>query len=102
MIRGNCVYTLGLITKKGGVVIKDLTKFLVGSLDYNCKSFGIPMEEAKTSFEHEKCKTWEEVEKHKVYKKGEAGQGAWQDSNLHSQLMKVDVLPILSHTTAPY
>lgn len=68
MIRGNCVYTLGLITKKGGVVIKDLTKFLVGSLDYNCKSFRIPREEAKTSFEHEKCKTWEEVEKHKVKK----------------------------------
>lgn len=65
MIRGNTVYTLGLITKKGGVVLKDLTKFLVGSLAYNCKSFGIPMEEAKTTFEHEKCQTWEDVEKHK-------------------------------------
>ncbi len=67
MVQGTCIYTLGIITKKGFVVIKDLTKFLIGSLAYNCKAFGVDVEDAKTSFEHDKCKTWEDVEKHKVY-----------------------------------
>lgn len=71
MIRGNMIYILGLVTKKGTVIIKDLTKFLVGSLDYNCKAFGVGQEHAKTSFEHEKCQTWEDVELYKVCKKSE-------------------------------
>lgn len=69
MIRGSCIYVLGLLTKKGNVIIKDLTKFLSGSLAYNCKAFGVPIEDAKTTFDHEKCQTWEEVEEHKVKKR---------------------------------
>jgi len=65
MVRGNMVYSLGIIGKKGVIVIKDLTKFLMGSLKWNCTSFGIPIEHSKTDFDHEKVKTWEDVEKHK-------------------------------------
>lgn len=65
MVRGNMVYCLGIMTKKGSVVIKDITKFLNGSLKWNCVSFGIPLDCSKTSFDHEKVKTWEDVETHK-------------------------------------
>lgn len=66
MLRGNVIYILGIATKKGTVIIKDLTKFLVGSLDWNCKSFGVAQEHAKTSFDHAKCQSWEDVETYKV------------------------------------
>lgn len=65
MLRGNVLYILGILTKKGTVIVKDLTKFLVGSLDYNCKSFGVEQEYAKTSFDHAKCQNWEDVETYK-------------------------------------
>lgn len=65
MVRGNMVYSLGLVGKKGLIVIKDLTKFLFGSLKWNCSAFGIPTESSKTDFDHEKVKTWEDVETHK-------------------------------------
>lgn len=92
LLRGNVIYVMGLIGKKGTIIIKDLTKFLVGSLDFNCKSFGIEQEYAKTSFDHEKCKTWQDVERYKVKKDFPV-----KDSNLHFHsaiFQEPDVIPL--------
>ncbi len=48
-------------TRKGWLQIKDLAKFLDGSLAENCKSFGLKKDESKTDFDHLKMKSWENV-----------------------------------------
>ena len=45
--------------------MKDLCKFLKGSLNANCKAFGIPQDQSKTTFDHDKIKIWADVEQHR-------------------------------------
>lgn len=59
------VIQLSLNTKKGKLVIKDLAKFFVGSLAYNCKSFGIDSSDSKGEFDHDKMTNWAKVEEMK-------------------------------------
>lgn len=47
------------------LVIKDLARFLQGSLLSNCEAFRIPPELYKIDFDHEKVTTWEESLQHK-------------------------------------
>lgn len=55
------VIQLTLNTKKGKLVIKDLAKFFVGSLAYNCKSFGVDSSDTKGEFDHESMNGWDKV-----------------------------------------
>lgn len=48
-------------TKKGSIVIKDLCKFLDGSLKANCHAFGLPVDKSKSEFDHNRIKTWYDV-----------------------------------------
>jgi hypothetical protein len=62
LIAGNNIISLSFKTRKGWIHLKDLTKFLtVGSLAYNCKSFGLSKEQSKKDFDHLKMKTWVDV-----------------------------------------
>ncbi len=59
------VLVLTLNTNKGKLMIKDLAKFFVGSLAYNCKSFGVSSSESKGEFDHDKIRSFTDVERHK-------------------------------------
>ncbi len=61
LISGNNILSLCFKTKKGWLHLKDLAKFMIGSLDSNCKAFGVPQELAKSEFDHLKIKTWDDV-----------------------------------------
>ncbi len=64
LITGGNIVTLGFKTNKGSVYIKDLTKFLQGSLDANCKAFGIEEDKSKKDFDHSLIKSYDDVFKH--------------------------------------
>lgn len=66
LINGNNLLSIKFRTKRGWLQLKDLSKFLNGSLDECCKSFGLPEDKSKTEFDHNKMKTWEDVEEHRV------------------------------------
>jgi hypothetical protein len=59
---GRQVILLTIFTEKGTLVIKDLAKFFVGSLLSNCKSFGVDSSESKGEFDHDKMRSWANVE----------------------------------------
>ncbi len=62
LISGNNILSLSFRTKNGWIQLKDLQKFLtIGTLAYNCKSFGLAKEQSKKEFDHLKMKTWEDV-----------------------------------------
>jgi hypothetical protein len=66
LISAREIRILSLKTKNGKkLLIKDLGYFLPGSLDSNCKGLGIPLDETKSSFKHEKIKSWSDVEFYK-------------------------------------
>lgn len=65
IIHNNCILSMKFKTKNGEITIRDLARFLPGSLDFNCKSFGLPIDQSKSSFDHLKIKSWEDVETHK-------------------------------------
>lgn len=74
LIKGSTIMVLGIYTnnpenkkKKDRplLVIKDLCRFLQGDLNFNCKGFGLPEDQWKGEFDHEKCKTWDDVIKYK-------------------------------------
>lgn len=65
LINGNNLLSIKFKTRRGWLQLKDLSKFLNGSLDDCCKSFGLPEDKSKTEFDHNKMKTWEDVEKHR-------------------------------------
>lgn len=65
VIVGNNIITITFETKNGKVTIKDLSRFLPGSLDDNCKAFGLPEDKSKTSMDHDKFSNFEKVEKYK-------------------------------------
>lgn len=105
LIKGNWVQVLTLSTivmkngkkKKSKLKIKDLARFLQGSLDSNCRAFKIPEEYYKREYDHEKVKTWDDFEKHKEerleYLKYDVlalkevytayGKAIWDDFNLN-------------------
>lgn len=66
---GNTILSFTIMTekkgKKGEIDIKDLWRFLPGTLLANCKAFGLPKELWKKDFDHDKIKSWADVEKHK-------------------------------------
>jgi len=66
ILTNNSIITLGFKTCGGKhtLIIKDLARFLIGSLDFNCKGFGVKMDESKGSFEHEKIKSYDDVKIH--------------------------------------
>lgn len=65
LINGNNLLSIKFKTRRGWLQLKDLSKFLNGSLDDCCKSFGLPEDKSKTDFDHNKMKTWEDVEEHR-------------------------------------
>lgn len=60
------VMTLSLCTKGGKkrLEIKDLGRFLPGSLAFNCQALGIEESSSKSNFNHSKIKTWKDVWTH--------------------------------------
>jgi hypothetical protein len=67
LVTSSSILTFTFKTKngRGSIVVKDLNRFLTGSLDENCKAFGIGKDQKKTDFEHSKIKTWKDVTTHK-------------------------------------
>lgn len=65
LINGNNLLSIKFKTRRGWLHLKDLSKFLNGSLDDCCKSFGLPQDKSKTDFDHNKMKTWDDVKEHK-------------------------------------
>ncbi len=64
LITGSNIVTLGFRTRKGGIYIKDLTKFLQGTLLANCKAFGIADDKSKKDFDHNLITSFENVYAH--------------------------------------
>lgn len=58
---GNSILSMTFTTKKGKVVLKDLAKFLPGSLRDNCKAFNVPPEYTKGDLDHEKMTNWDVI-----------------------------------------
>lgn len=50
---------------RGEITFKDMARFTFGTLAQNCKSFGLPVDESKTDFDHNKMKSWDDVELYK-------------------------------------
>jgi hypothetical protein len=48
-----------------GIRTFDLNLHLIGSLKENCKAFGLEEDQQKGDFDHNKIKTWDDVQKHK-------------------------------------
>jgi len=61
IIIGNSILTITFETEKGEVTLKDLCKFLPGSLKANCKAFGLKDEASKGELDHDKMTSWEVV-----------------------------------------
>lgn len=61
LMTGSSLLSIQFRTKYGTLVMKDLYKFLSGSLDANCKQFGLPVDKSKSKFDHNKMKTWKDV-----------------------------------------
>lgn len=64
MFEGSRLSVLSIRTKKGLLQIKDLCKFFVGSLDYNCKAFQLDQEFCKSSFDFKKVFDWDSLKIH--------------------------------------
>ncbi len=65
IITNNAVLVLSIQTSVGTLIIKDLNRFLPGSLKWNCKGFGLGKDDSKLDFDHNKIKSWEDVEREK-------------------------------------
>lgn len=65
LINGNNILSIKFKTRRGWIQLKDLSKFLSGSLKACCASFGLPTDLSKKDFDHEKIKSWEDVYAHK-------------------------------------
>lgn len=63
IIVGNSILSITFTTDKGEVTLKDLCKFLPGTLEANCKAFGLSDEESKGSINHAKMTSWDVVER---------------------------------------
>lgn len=61
---GNSILTMKIKTKNGQIVIKDLLRFMNGSLDDNCKAFGIPVDKSKGHFDHRLIKSFGDADKY--------------------------------------
>ncbi len=60
--QGSAIILMKIKTLKGSITFKDLNRFLPGSLDANCKQFGLPPDKSKQEFDHLKIKTMLNVE----------------------------------------
>jgi hypothetical protein len=65
MMKPSTITVLSFKTKKGELDLKDLGRFLPGSLDFNCKGLGLADDESKMFFDHNKVKSWEDYYQHK-------------------------------------
>ena len=65
LIDGTSIMSITVITKKGKLTLRDLCRFLPGSLAANCKAFGLSQSQSKTDFDHSLIKTKDDVEKYK-------------------------------------
>jgi len=65
LIKGANLLSIKFKTAKGWLQLKDLSKFLTGSLKECCKSFELG-ELSKTDFDHEKIKNWGDVRLHQM------------------------------------
>lgn len=65
IIVGNSILSITFKTKVGSVTLKDLCKFLPGSLKANCKAFGLSQDASKGDLDHDKMNSWEAIEKYK-------------------------------------
>lgn len=64
--KGSRVYSFNIDKpNKAKLSVRDMFLFLPISLAKLCKDFAIPNESSKTSFDHSKIKTWEDVETHR-------------------------------------
>ncbi|HXU95473.1 MAG TPA: DNA polymerase [Candidatus Nitrosotalea sp.] len=61
IIIGNSILTITFETEKGEVTLKDLCKFLPGTLKANCKAFGLKEDASKKELDHEKMSSWEAI-----------------------------------------
>lgn len=64
LISGNNILAIKFKTKRGWLQLKDLSKFLTGSLALCCKNFGLSKDLSKTDFDHLKMVNWDAVYKH--------------------------------------
>lgn len=64
LIKESNITALSFYTKKGQLTIKDIGKFFTGSLDFNCKGFGLDKEDSKSFFDHGKVNNWEDFYEH--------------------------------------
>lgn len=62
---GNTIMTFSIKTERGQLDVKDLYRFLPGSLLANCKAFQIDKKLYKGDFDHNLIQSWEDVAKHK-------------------------------------
>lgn len=61
LISGNNILSIKFKTREGWIHLKDLAKFLNGSLASCCKNFGLSQDQSKTDFDHLKMTSWEKV-----------------------------------------
>lgn len=66
MKKGNQILSFVIVTLVGELHVKDLYRFLPGTLAANCKAFGVDPKLWKKEFDHNKMKTWEDVKTHQV------------------------------------
>lgn len=112
--KGSQILCFTIITSKGELDVKDFYRFVPGSLDSNCISFGIDKKYCKTGFEHGKIKDWNDVITHKEefeeYLRLDClalreiyfayANQVWEDHNLHvCQYMTASHLFLAAWTT---
>ena len=64
--KGTTIMAFTIITLRGEMQVKDMCRFIPGSLKRNCKAYGVSEGAMKGDFDHMKMKTWEDVKTHKV------------------------------------
>jgi DNA polymerase type B, organellar and viral len=61
---GSTILSFSIKTDVGQLDVKDLYRFLPGSLSANCKAFDLDKELYKSDFDHSLIKNWDDVYKH--------------------------------------
>lgn len=65
LVDGNTILAFAFTTKCGTLILKDACRFLPGSLDDNCRAFGLSTNQSKADFEHGKMKTVEDIDRYR-------------------------------------
>jgi hypothetical protein len=82
LIKGNNLLSIKFKTKRGWLQLKDLSKFLSGTLKNCCESFELG-DQSKTDFDHDKMVSWEAV---------------WQNRIECEEYLKMDVISLRALT----